>query len=335
MKKLLCITLAAVMCMSFAACQEGGTTPVPTTDAETTQTNPPQTTEPTPSKTPEPTSGYRSVTLTEKIKTEGFIRQKISPNILVVDMFVHFDVSNWIYSDNSYLDVHVIVDNFDEWCKGDQLDLTFDKVEYPYNENDPVIIHPDVIKEGHIMVDKPIIYLYPELPTEVSLRVSLNGKLTCTYPDHGMNGWQGFTAYPDGTLIFPDGKEYYALYWEGEQNVKWDFSKGFCVRGEDTAEFLEWALAKQGLNSREANEFIIYWLPLMQDNPYNVISFQTTVYTDNAHLEIDPAPDSMLRVFMAYYPTDTEVEITPQSFEGFVRDGFTVVEWGGSKVSQP
>ena len=184
------------------------------------------------------------------------------------------------------------------------------------------------------MWDKPIIYLYPETPTKCSVKINFNGRLTCTYPAYGENGWQNFTAYPDGTLIFPDGKEYYALYWEGTQDVDWDFSQGFCVKGEDTANFLEWALEKQGLTRREANEFIIYWLPRMQDNPYNVISFQTDVYTDGAALEIEPKPDSLLRVFMAYYPSSTEVDIAPQEFEGFDRQGFTVVEWGGSEVKK-
>ena len=114
-----------------------------------------------------------------------------------------------------------------------------------------------------------------------------------------------------------------------------NFEKGFCVRGEDTAEFLEWALKAQGLTPREANEFIIYWLPKMQDNPYNVISFQGDEYTQSAVLRIDPNPDSLLRVFMAYYPTDSAVDIAPQSFEGFVREGFTVVEWGGTQVKKP
>jgi hypothetical protein len=119
------------------------------------------------------------------------------------------------------------------------------------------------------------------------------------------------------------------------QAAEWDFSTGFCVKGSDTATFLEWALAEQGLTPREANEFIIYWLPLMQGNPYNVIAFQTDAYTDGAVLEITPAPDSLLRVFMAYYPSDETVEIAPQAFEPPARDGFTVVEWGGSPIQKP
>ena len=65
----------------------------------------------------------------------------------------------------------------------------------------------------------------------------------------------------------------------------------------------------------------------MKDNPYNVISFQTDAYTNGVVLNIYPAPDSMLRVFMAYYPDDVSVDITPQNFHPFVRRGFTVVEW--------
>ena len=180
--------------------------------------------------------------------------------------------------------------------------------------------------------DKPVIYLYPEEATTCSVKVTLAGELTCTYPAYG-DGWNDLTAYPDGTLISADGKEYYCLYWEGKQNVEYDFSRGFCVKGEDTAAFLEWALSVQGLTPREANEFIIYWLPRMEGNAYNVIAFQTTAYTDGAILEITPAPDTLLRVFMAYYPSSVAVEMDAQEFSPAARQGFTVVEWGGSEIS--
>ncbi|MBQ1206565.1 MAG: hypothetical protein IIX67_05090 [Clostridia bacterium] len=183
---------------------------------------------------------------------------------------------------------------------------------------------------------KPIIYFYPEEATQCSAELTMtDGYLTCTYPEYNNNGWSNFTALPDGTLVFPDGKEYYALYWEGVDKTDWDFSTGFCVSGKDTMRFLEWALAKQGLTAREANEFIIYWLPLMQENPYNVISFQKETYTESALLSVSPAPQSMLRVFMAYYPSDVEIDIKPQEFDEFNRNGFTVVEWGGSIAQMP
>lgn len=182
--------------------------------------------------------------------------------------------------------------------------------------------------------EKPVIYLYPEEDILCSVRLGFDGELTCTYPDHGENGWENFTARPDGTLIFPDGKEYYCLYWEGRNMAgSVDFSTGFCVKGSDTAAFLEKTLAKLGLTAREANEFIIYWLPRMQDNQYNLISFDTKAYTESAKLMIDPSPDTLIRVFMSWKGLDAPVEIEEQTFgKAPVRSGFTVVEWGGSQL---
>ena len=119
------------------------------------------------------------------------------------------------------------------------------------------------------------------------------------------------------------------MYWEGDGFDKADFSKGFCVKADETAEFLENVLAEIGLNEREANEFIIYWLPVLQQNEYNLISFQGENYTKAADLIVSPKPDSVLRVFMSFKPLKEPVEIEPQAFENFERKGFTVVEWGG------
>ena len=104
------------------------------------------------------------------------------------------------------------------------------------------------------------------------------------------------------------------------------------MKGADTAAFLEQALSSLGLTRREANEFIVYWLPLMQDNPYNLISFQTAAYTDAAKLEISPTPDTLIRVFMAWKPSDTFVTLPSQTLTASARSGFTVVEWGGTKL---
>ena len=158
--------------------------------------------------------------------------------------------------------------------------------------------------------------------------------MTCTYPEYGTEGWSDFIARPDGTLVFPDGSEYYALYWEGRGNeIRFDFSSGFCVKGSDTARFLAETLPKLGLSAREANEFIIYWLPKMQENPYNLISFQAESYTESAKLTISPEPDTLIRVFMAFQPLEQEVNIVPQEFAAPERTGLTVVEWGASEVN--
>ena len=111
----------------------------------------------------------------------------------------------------------------------------------------------------------------------------------------------------------------------------YDFSAGFCVAGSNTAAFLEDALEQLGLSRAEANEFIIYWLPRMQENAYNLIAFQHEAYTESARLTITPEPDTLIRVFMAYRPLEKAVEIAPQTLTAPERTGFTAVEWGGAE----
>ena len=177
---------------------------------------------------------------------------------------------------------------------------------------------------------KPVDYLYPETEMEVTVKLDYDGELTCTYPAYD-GGWT-VTARPDGTLTDEHGQTYNYLYWEGVDHTAYDFSRGFCVPGADTAAFLEDALAQLGLTRREANEFIVYWLPQMEQNPYNLIAFQSDAYTDHARLTVTPEPDSMLRVFMAWKSLEHPIDIPAQDLPAFNRTGFAVVEWGGAEV---
>ena len=182
---------------------------------------------------------------------------------------------------------------------------------------------------------KPVIYLYPEEATDVHVELELTeSELSTTYPKYD-NGWN-VTAYPDGKLVNKaDGSNHRYLFWDSVNcRTRFDFSKGFCVAGSDTESFLKEKLAYMGLTEDEMNEFIVYWLPLMEHNAYNLISFQGDVYTESAKLDITPAPDSICRIFMAYVPLDNAVETEPQQLSTFERKGFTVVEWGGCEIKQ-
>ena len=177
---------------------------------------------------------------------------------------------------------------------------------------------------------KPVIYLYPEVETAVTVTLDYDGQLTTTYPAY--DGSWHVTALPDGTLYDAEGREYSYLFWEGVSDTAYDFSQGFCIPGADTAEFLRSSLEKLGLTPREYNEFIVYWLPRMEGNAYNLIAFQSGDYTDHARLTISPEPQSVLRVFMAWQALEEPVEIEPQDLPSLPRTGFTVVEWGGIQV---
>jgi len=185
--------------------------------------------------------------------------------------------------------------------------------------------------ENDKMTKKPVIYLYPTSEQSVSVKLDYNGELTCTYPEY-KDGWN-VIAEPDGTLTnIGDKRKYSYLYWEGISKNQWDMSKGFVVKGEDTEEFLQEKLEYMGLTPREYNEFIVYWLPIMQENKYNLITFAGEDYENLAKLNITPKPDSILRVMMLFKSLDKPIEIEEQEIKSFERNGFTVIEWGGTEV---
>ena len=183
-------------------------------------------------------------------------------------------------------------------------------------------------------IEKPVIYLYPETETTVHVQLDYDGQLTHTYPAYGSNGWT-VRAKPDGTLTDPNtGREYYCLFWEGKDNEAYTINSGFVVAGKDTVEFLEQSLTMLGLSNREANEFIIYWQPRLEGNPYNLVHFATDAYAENVPMHVTPAPDSTIRVMMVYRPLAKLITIPEQVLTTPERKGFTVVEWGGTELPQ-
>lgn len=182
------------------------------------------------------------------------------------------------------------------------------------------------------LAEKPVIYLYPEQAQEVSVRLDYDGRLMDTIPAYG-DGWK-VTAWPDGRLVnHSDGQEYPYLFWEGEDRTEYNMTRGFVVPGSGTEAFLREKLELLGLRQKEYEEFIGYWLPRMEDNPYNLITFQKEAYEAAAGLLISPEPDSVLRVFMVYTPLKEPVRVEEPELDGFARRGFTVVEWGGKEIS--
>ncbi len=203
-----------------------------------------------------------------------------------------------------------------------------------YHTYYPSSSHTDINFE-HTVDDKPVIYLYPTKTENVKVELNYDGKLTSTYPDYNrsINGWE-VTANPDGSLInHQDGLSYSYLFWEGLPNTAFpNYDSGFVVKGSDTKTFLQTTLKNLGLTTKEYNEMIVYWLPKLENNKYNLIHFAGTEYTDTAKLTIIPTPDSILRVFMVVKPLDSFQSIPGQKLKPFVRKGFTVVEWGGTEL---
>ena len=180
---------------------------------------------------------------------------------------------------------------------------------------------------------KPIIYLYPTNDTEVSVKLKYNNNILVSYPKYS-DGWNVF-ARKDGTLKdLKTNRELYALYYESENKVDFSMqSDGFLVKGSDSIEFLEEKLDILGLNERESEEFIVYWLPKLEANKYNYIRFASTEeINENMPLEINPNPDTIIRVLMTYKGLDNPININEQKLTPQKREGFTVVEWGGTEI---
>ncbi|MDO5721375.1 MAG: hypothetical protein Q4P06_02385 [Actinomycetaceae bacterium] len=179
---------------------------------------------------------------------------------------------------------------------------------------------------------KPVIYVYAPAPTQVSVSLDYAGEVTSVYPLTALDSpqWQ-VTTRADGRIEV-DGKAINYLFWEGVRDKPYDQSEGFVVAGEDAVTFLEEKLSYLGLSDAEAADFITFWAPRMQQNPYNLVSFVTEQYRSAAKLTVTPQPQTELTVFMVVKSLDEPVEIPAQQLPaGPQREGLTVVEWGGTE----
>lgn len=190
------------------------------------------------------------------------------------------------------------------------------------------------IQPGHVIYDKPVIYLYPTHTEKITVKLSLPVGFRTTLPAYNpATGWQ-VLAHPNGALTnLEDGKVYPYLFWESQPAPNFfRMNDGFVVAGGQTKRFLQKQLTVMGLDQDETDAFIAYWLPKMASHPYNLIHFAGSDYTSYARLSVSPTPDSLLRIFMVFEPLQTKVKVAPQSFSPFHRHGFTVIEWGGTEV---
>lgn len=181
---------------------------------------------------------------------------------------------------------------------------------------------------------KPIIYLYPKVNTIVNVKLGKPEKLFCSYPLYNDTGWE-VMAEPGGMLTYLEsGRKLYSLYYENENIVNFNIeSDGFVIKGENTASFLEEKLELLGLNEIEVEEFIIYWLPKLEANKYNYIRFATMdEINKNMGLDIQPKPDSIIRVLMTFKGLEKPISVKEQKLVKPIREGFVVVEWGGTEI---
>lgn len=253
------------------------------------------------------------------------------------------------------------------WNLGNTLKIpTYDQ----YVSQNPLIFFKDpwgrwiITEEGdyHFYAEcgKPVIYLYPPKPMEVTVKFLSPMKLDVSIPNYN-NGWD-VLAFSDGSLkdlqsgltdcqkidFTRKGSEfakeacatktYPYLYWEG-QSLARSYPHpegGWIVVKSNLFSFMNKKLDEVGLNEEEKSEMLSYWVPeiLQKNAPYYKISFlQTREMNYLVPMDIRPIPDTVFRIFLDYEPlwSKTAINIVPQALIKLQRIGFTVVEWGGTK----
>lgn len=205
---------------------------------------------------------------------------------------------------------------------------------------------------------KPVIYLYPQKTTEISVKFNAPVQFTTDIPTYG-DFWK-IIAHQDGSLtnLRPEltdcqtlntasfGSEYAKaaclknsypyLYWSGNilsENYP-QISGGWVVAQSELKSFFENKLTEVGLNSQERSDFVSYWLPemMIKNSPYYRVSFfQTQELNAMFPMTVAPAPNTIFRLFLDYTPLTEKPQILPipQVLNRLVRNGFTLVEWGG------
>ena len=187
--------------------------------------------------------------------------------------------------------------------------------------------------EQNIHVRKPVIYLYPEVASTVSLKVNPIGEFTFTYPSYN-EGWT-VEAKPNGELTH-EGNSYNYLFWESSQSSV-DLAslsdQGFIIQGANSVSFLEEKLSKLGLNSKEQADFITYWGPLIAKNKEVFVQFMINEQCNQfGILDISPEPDNVARVYIVWTIEVPEKQPEEQELNPLDREGFTVLEWGGIEL---
>ncbi len=183
---------------------------------------------------------------------------------------------------------------------------------------------------------KPIIYLYPE--TEMKVKISLEpvGRFTYTYPNYE-NGWE-VLASPNGKMTHK-GNKYNYLFWESEQNFTVQdtlFNEGFVIEGSKNQDFLEKQLTDFGFSSEEKADFITYWGPKLAGGETWFVRFVVNEACNQfADLKIKPHATHIYRFYILAKELSSETKdqvIRPkaQKIEPMNREGFVVLEWGGS-----
>lgn len=188
-----------------------------------------------------------------------------------------------------------------------------------------------------IEYDKPVLYLYPEEPTYVDVKLEVPGFVFKSIPEYPDEGWQDVLAYPNGTLIYK-GKTYGDLFYETTvvENPS-TRNEGILIARDTLYRDLDRLIVAYGLQGKERSDFLEYWVPRLQREGGSyyftrILTWEEKNKVDLVH--IDPKPDTFIHLLLEFKAVSRDYQFKRQSLpvKQPERKGFTVVEWGGRVI---
>lgn len=243
----------------------------------------------------------------------------------------------------------VTVDTLEKYMSFTDSDPETDLYEIIYLEHYPfksghrveiAVYLPLKVRQMLIEVDKPVIYAYSDRELDFSLKLKPKGELTFTYPPLPENDTWSMHLDGSGNMTDSQGRSYPYLFWESQQLpqsfASEDLSSDEIIPGSGLLAYLEKSLSGLGFNQQEKTDFITYWCPKMLNHNFVRVQFyldeQCAVIGD---LEINPKPDAIRRVYAIFRGTDEilhDFEPRRSVPASFNREGFIILEWGGSEL---
>ncbi len=224
------------------------------------------------------------------------------------------------------------------WNFGDGSTSTVENPDHSYLEDGEYIVSLiatntygssskiDTVYINWLSVDKPNIYIYPDITTEITVGLNFpqGGRIIKSIPEAINNSWQ--------VNIDPNGKindTYDFLFYESIQPDVWQYKEGWCVSVDSLEDFFNSNLSNYNFSNKEIFDFIEFWIPILKEYNYYKIYPQTNETIETVvQLNLSSNPDNLRRLFYRVVGSDEFTNIPPAHIEEINREGYHIFEWG-------
>jgi hypothetical protein len=184
----------------------------------------------------------------------------------------------------------------------------------------------------------PAIWLYPpdEIDVDVTVVFRGDGFMTYSQPAYS-SGWH---VTVDPTSPFRNCSERYIagpsfgfLDYDGFRDGRFQRQRGWCIARDELLAWQRRTLPQLGYTESEIEDVNYTYGRLLIERRYpeayfNVYPQDKEILDACVTLSIDPAPDTVHRLWLYFVPTDERSELPAPNLQPISRKGFTVVELG-------